>query len=191
MRQMRKIGVVVTTLALALIVNIVADTPFAVAETIREATPIGETVATNISAFGAGASEYGANTLYDVKITLLSVIRGDKAWNLIQVANAFNKPPEAKLEYILARIRIACNSIGAPDIPYTVQPDNFKVYDTTNHAYEPPAVLAPEPALVGKVFHSGDVHEGWIPFLVAKDHNRPYIFYFGGLWFQLFESRNL
>ncbi|MFC1534738.1 hypothetical protein ACFL7M_15400 [Thermodesulfobacteriota bacterium] len=187
MRQRIRLGVIMAVLAL--IVNFVADTPFAFAKNSRDATPVGTTATGTIDVWGAGASEYGDNALYDVKITIEDVIRGERAWELIRVANASNPPPEEGFEYVLARMRIACVVKRASgNLSYKVKPDNFNVYDTNNHPYPFPAVLPPEPALIGMVFYSGDVHEGWIPFQVAKGHDRPLMFFFGGLWFQLFDQ---
>ena len=176
-------------LSLVLVVSIVTYPPFAAAVNESEAIQVGKTVTARIVDWNpTGSSEYGTNTTYDVRITLLSVIRGNKAWDLIQAASETNRPPEAGFEYLLVRIRIACDAMGDSAIPYKVKPDVFKVYDTTNHGYASPAVLPPELALIGRVFRSNDVREGWIPFLVAKDHKRLFMFFSGGLWFQLFDQ---
>jgi hypothetical protein len=179
--------IIISILALALSMNVVVGTKSAMADTLRKGTPVGTTVSGKIDEWDlAGSSGYGTNTIYDVRLTVLRVVRGYEAWNLIQKASETNKPPETGFEYILAHIRIAFNAAENKVSPYTLKPEVFKVYDTSDHAYACPNVLPPKPALIGKVFYPGDSSEGWVPFLVSKEHERPFMFFTGGLWFQLF-----
>jgi len=154
---------------------------------IRRAIPVGTTASGTIEIQGPGASEYGSSALYNVKISVEDLFRGEQAWVLIRAADPANPPPREGFEYLLARVRVACSAqSGSSSILYTVKSDNFKVYDANGEAYVLPEVTAPEPALIGKIFHSGDIAESWIAFSVAKNHSRPLMFFFGGIWFQLF-----
>jgi hypothetical protein len=187
-QKIKKIVVIVLLLPLAIIVNNITDQPLRAAEILREAIPAGTTAASQIDLWDlAGPSEYGTNIVYGVKITLLSVIRGRNVLDFIQAVNKSHEPLEAGFEYLLARVKIACDEKGNSTLPYKVKPDDFKVYDTANLAYVSPVVLPPDQSLIGSEIYPGDVREGWIPFLVAKDHKRPLMFFSGGLWFQLFD----
>jgi hypothetical protein len=122
-----------------------------------------------------------------VKISVDDVFRGEQAWALIKTADPANPPPEEGFEYLLARIRVACIAqSGSSSIFYTVESNDFKVYDPDGEAYIFPDVATPEPALIGKTLYPGDIAEGWITFSVAKNHPHPLMFFFGGIWFQLF-----
>jgi hypothetical protein len=187
-RKIKKIIVIMLLLPLAIIVNSINEPSFGAAEIQRETIPTGATAASQIDVWDlSGQSEYGTNTVYDVKITLLSVIRGKKALDFIQTENNPHEPLVAGFEYLLARIKIACDVKGDSFLPYKVKQDDFKVYDTAGHAYLSPAVLPPDQSLIDMKINPGDVREGWIPFLVARDHKRPLMFFSGGLWFQLFD----
>ena len=188
MSQKIKKIVVTVLLPLAIIVNSIADPSFGLAEILRDVIPVGATAVSQIDVWDlAGPSEYGTNAVYDVKITLLSVVRGHKALDFIQTLNNPHVPLEPGFEYLLAHIKIACDAKGDTTLPYKVKPDDFKVYDTANHAYVSPDVLLPDQSLIGSEIYPGDVREGWIPFLVAGDHDQPLMFFSGGLWFQLFD----
>ena len=153
----------------------------------REAAPIDETVSGTIRVWGTGASEYGEEELYDVKITILEVLHGKEAWERLKSAGTSNKPANDGFKYILAHIRFEYYARGMPgNKSYTIKEDDFKIYSKDNQAYEAPTVLPPKPGLIGRVFRSGDSYEGWVPFLVEKEDKKPLMFFSGGLWFQLF-----
>ena len=157
------------------------------ASIIREAAPIYETVSGMIRVWGTGASEYGEEELYDVKITILEVLHGKEAWERLKSAGTSNKPAKDGFKYILAHIRFEYYARGMPgNKSYTIKEDDFKIYSKDNQAYEAPPVLPPKPGLIGRLFRSGDSYEGWVPFLVEKEDKKPLMFFSGGLWFQLF-----
>jgi len=179
------IALILTLLVFTL--GAVSATPIAFSAITRNANSIGTTVSGMINLWGAGASEYGVEELYDVKITILEVLRGNEAWARLQEASASNKPAKDGYEYILARIRFEFYSKGTPgNKVYTMKRDDFKVYSKDNQAYEAPSVWPPKPELIGKIFRSGDSYEGWVPFLVAQEDEKPLMFFFGGIWFELF-----
>ncbi len=149
------------------------------------ATPIGSTVSCTIDVEGVGPSEYGQHELHDMKVTVLEVVRGEKAWELIRAADAFNKSPDAGFEYLLARIRLEYSMQGSQGgMPYTLNQGCFKLYSAENKEYAVPSIAAPQPQLIGKVFYSGSSYEGWVPF-VAATNDKPFLFYTSGsIWFQ-------
>lgn len=170
-------------------INCVLDLSSVSGETTRKGAMIGEQLSGTINVWGAGASEYGDEEVYDVKITILEVLRGEEAWTRLQAVDSSNVRPRDGLEYILAHIRFEYFAKTSPgNKSYTIKQDDFKVYSEENRAYEPPKVSSPQPELIGKRFRSGDSHEGWITFLTATDNEKPFVFFIGGMWFQLFGS---
>ena len=47
----------------------------------------------------------GGDELYDVRITVKDVVRGEKAWELVKSASGSNRSAGSGLEYVLARVR--------------------------------------------------------------------------------------
>ena len=151
----------------------------------RSAMPIGTTVSCTIDVEGAGFSEYGQHELHDVKVTVLEVVRGNAAWELIRAADASNRPPNKGFDYILVRIRFEYSRQGSQgDMPYTLNQGCFRLYSADNREYAVPSIAPPQPGLIGKVFYPGSSYEGWVPFMAATNDN-PFLFYTSGsVWFQ-------
>jgi hypothetical protein len=178
-------GLVFSLIVLAL--SAVPAVPISSSAITRNGNPIGTKVSCMINVQGPGASEYGSEELYNVKITVREVVRGKEAWARLQAASPSNKPAEDGYEYVLAHILFEFYSKGAPgNKAYTIKQDDFKVYSENNQAYEAPSLRPPKPELIGQVFRSGDSHEGWVPLLVAQKEEKPHMFFFGGVWFELY-----
>ena len=152
----------------------------------RIAAPIGNTVLCTIDVEGTGPSEYGQHELHDVKITVLEVVRGNKAWEFIQAADASNRSPDSGFDYLLARIRFEYSEQGSQgSMPYTLNQDCFELYSSDNKEYAIPSIKSVRPELIGREFYPGSSYEGWVPF-VAAINDKPILFYpQGGVWFQL------
>ena len=138
---------------------------------------------------------YTSHELYDMKITLLEVIRGEEAWKRIKDAGNSNKPPAPDKEYILARIRFEYYARGTPGLCiHQLDPDQFVAYSANGDDYKAASVVPPKPNM-RKELKSGESHEGWIVFEVAKEDKEPLMNYSadaggavqhgGGKWFLL------
>jgi hypothetical protein len=156
--------------------------------TTPNAAPVGTTLEgimviwVNLEAPG-----YGNMESYNVKVTILEIVRGEKAWEQIKAADTSNKPPNAGFEYILARIRFGYYAKGSGNTPYTMKPGDFTALSADKRGYEIPSTVPPKPELIGRVFSPGDSYEGWVPFLVAKNDNKPLMLYAPVvMWFQLY-----
>jgi hypothetical protein len=151
----------------------------------RIAVPIGATVSCTIDVEGVGPSEYGQHELHDVKITVLEVVRGNKAWELIRAADASNRPLDKGFDYLLARIRFEYSMQGSQgNMPYTLNQGCFILYSADNKEYAAPSIASPKPELIGRDFYSGSSYEGWVPFMAAAN-DKPLLFYTpGSVWFQ-------
>jgi hypothetical protein len=139
---------------------------------------------------------YTSHELYDMKITLLEVIRGEQAWKRLQAASSSNKPADPGTEYLLARIRYEYSARGVPGTcVLQLTPEEFTAYSASGEGYKAVSVVSPRPEL-RKGLKSGDSFEGWVVFAVAKTDKAPLMFYSaadsggavqhgGGKWFLL------
>ncbi|MBN1848418.1 MAG: hypothetical protein JW932_07520 [Deltaproteobacteria bacterium] len=185
MRNSLVIKLILTTWVLALGTISTVSNSSSVAT--RQVIPVGMPVKTTIHVFGTGASEYGIEEPYDVKITVLKILRGTQAWEMIQDAEVSNKPPSKGFDYILALVGFEYDAKSMPgNKPFIIKQDDFKAYSMDNRTYQSPFVSLPAPPLIGKVLRPGDSHEGWVAFSVAQEDEEPLMFFRGGIWFKLF-----
>ena len=142
---------------------------------------------------GAG---YTSHELYDTKITVLEIVRGEKAWERVKEASLSNEPPKGGFEYILARIRFEYFARGFPgECSHELRPEQFTAVSANGKEYKALSVVPPKPELSGRL-HSGDSLEGWVAFLVAQEDSKTLmtftadvggaILHGGGVWFQLY-----
>ena len=132
---------------------------------------------------------------YDAKITLLEIVRGQRAWDLIKQASPSNKPPIEGSEYVVARIRFEYSAKGVPgDKAWELTLGQFTALSSEGKQYETPSLVLPKPELSGKL-RSGDSIEGWRAFQVIREDAKPLMCFDpasgGGMvrgkvvWFQL------
>jgi hypothetical protein len=180
--------------ALVLIVTGRAEAPAAIqtGSSPLDPAPIGKTVA-GIIECGRG---YTSHELYDMKITLLEVVRGEEAWKRIKDASASNKPAPAGSEYVLARVRFEFFARGTPGLCiHELNPGQFMAYSADGADYKSPSVVPPKPEMHHSL-HSGESWEGWAAFLVPQQDKKPLMSYSadagaailhgGGRWFALY-----
>lgn len=153
--------------------------------------PVGVTVS-GIIECGEG---YTSHELYDMKITLLEVIRGDQAWKRLEAISSSNKPAEPGAEYLLARVKYEYSARGVPGLcVHPLAPEEFTAYSANGEDYKAVSVVSPKPEL-RKGLKSGESFEGWVVFAVAQEDKAPLMFYSadsggavqhgGGKWFLL------
>jgi len=140
------------------------------------AAPAGTTL-TDIVECGEG---YTSHELYDMKIALLEVIRGEEAWKRIRAASAANKAAESGSEYILARIRFEYQARTIPGLcAHPLIAEQFTAYSASGEDYRPVSIVPPKPEL-RKELKSGESFEGWIVFMVAQQDKDPLMSYSAG-----------
>jgi hypothetical protein len=134
---------------------------------------------------------------YDVKVTLLQVVRGKEAWERIQTASTSNKPAKAGFDYVLARIRFELKANVSPgDKSFALgMPLQLIAMSADGKEYESVPVIPPKPELSGALRAGGSV-EGWVAFVVEQKDSKPLMAFdpaSGGatlrgkvLWFQLY-----
>jgi hypothetical protein len=139
---------------------------------------------------------YTSHELYNVKITLLDVIRGDNAWKRLRKASDTNKPAESGFEYILARVKFEYYARGKPGLCiHKLTPEQFTACSTEGADYPAADVILPQPEMQGDL-RSGDFIEGWVAFLVPITVRKPLLYYSadaggavlhgGSMWFKLY-----
>jgi hypothetical protein len=148
---------------------------------------------------GFGDQYLGGDELYDTRITVLQVVRGEKAWDIVKAASASNKPPGAGFEYLLARIRFEFSARTSPShYRYTIEEGQFTATSSDGKEYEVPSLAeAPKPRLKDTLA-PGSALEGWIAFRVPRSVHKPLMIFQedvgsvshrgGGAWFRLYES---
>ncbi len=129
---------------------------------------------------------------YEAKLTVLEVIRGTDAWNLLIDANMFNSLPKEDHEYILAKIKFEYLSGPNIDTSYDVSTYSFNIISSGGKEYEVPLAVEPEPAIDASLY-PGAFHEGWAAYEVAVEDSQPLLAFGrdyqgqGGIWFKLYE----
>ena len=139
---------------------------------ILDPYPVG-TSATGTITFGDAYST--AIEAYDAKITMIEVIRGGRAWDLLRKQDASNKEPDSGFEYVLARVKFEFLAKGKPgDNVYDLRGDQFVAFSSDGSTeYAAANVVMATPRLAGTL-HSGDSVEGWVAFIVARDDPKPF-----------------
>jgi len=173
---------------LLLVIDLTAGTGTAVAGSTRDAVPIGEVVAVKFQVIAEGPTEYGIPVIIQARLSVLEVLRGAPAWELLQTTDPTNVPPVAGFEYLLIRVRISGEGSGTTRTPYQVQAEHFRIFDAANQPYPTPAVRLPRPSLIDARIYPNDISEGWLVFLIDRNDQHPELFFFSGQWFQIMEK---
>ena len=148
----------------------------------EEAIPIGKSVTTQINC----SKRAGGIEVYDATITLLKVVRGQEAWNLIKKADTANKTPDPGKEYVLASIGFKMIARGAPgDQDFDLdRPLQFVAFSGDFEEYDSPSLVLPEPAL-RRTVTANEYAEGWVALEVNKKDKKPLMMFdpsSGGAW---------
>lgn len=116
----------------------------------------------------------GGDELYDVKITIAEVLRGDRALQMVRAAGDTNAAPGAGMEYLLARVRFEFAARAQPHhYDYTLEPAQFSATSASGRAYGAAGLgTAVKPELRG-VLRPGDSAEGWVAFVVPRSDHTP------------------
>jgi len=139
---------------------------------------------------------YTTHELYDMKITLLEVIRGEDAWERLKQADSGNKPCDADSDYILAKVKFEYSSRTAPgQCVHKITPEQFTACSVEGMDFPSAESSLPKPEMRGDL-KSGESLEGWVAFKVPKTEKEPLLSYSadsggailhgGGKWFKLY-----
>ncbi len=107
------------------------------------------------------------------RLTVLEVVRGPRAWNLVKRASASNPMARNGYEYLLARVRFEFEpERRSANNSYLMRENRFIALSQDGVEYDPVSIEYPKPACSGKVY-SGDSLTGWVTFLVAQEDEKP------------------
>ena len=125
----------------------------------------------------------------EAAITVLDIVRGERAWDLMKTASPSNKHPAAGMEYVAARIRFVFEAKGdLEDLSYGIRDEQFALVSESGRQYERPSIVLPKPELNGRLYR-GDSLEGWIVLLVSMDDKKPLMSFgnnYNRVWFKLY-----
>lgn len=153
-------------------------------------------VGTKLSGIIECGRGYTTHELYNIKITLLKVIRGDKTWEHLRKAGNSQKTIGPDFDYILARIKFEYYARGKPGLcVHKLTPIQFTACSVEGEDYPAADVILPKPEMQGNLT-SGDSIEGWVAFRVPKTDEKPMLYYSadsgkavlhgGNIWFKLY-----
>lgn len=140
---------------------------------------------------------YTSHELYDMKITLMEVIRGTEAWKRLQNASNENNPPQKGFEYVLARVRFEYYARGKPGLCiHKLLPGQFIACSSDGEEYPPATIVKlPEPGIAAHM-KAGETMEGWVAFMIPESDKTPLLYYTadagkavihgGNMWFKLY-----
>jgi hypothetical protein len=122
-------------------------------------------------------------------ITVLDIVRGVKAWDLVKAASPSNKYPDAGMEYVAVRIKFSFGAKGSSgDRSYGIRDEQFALVSESGRQYERPSIVLPKPELSGRLY-PGESLEGWIVLLVSMDDKKPLMSFgnnYNRVWFKLY-----
>ena len=115
------------------------------------------------------------SNIYDITITVLETVRGQKAVAMLQKANKENKKPPQGFDYLLVRVRFEMKGRAVSDtLSFGLGTEPLQWVALTSDLMEYPqiSVTLPQPALIGSI-KSGDSVEGWVAFAVDQKESGP------------------
>ena len=143
--------------------------------------PVGTAAEITIS---TGDAYGGAVERHRATVTVLEVLRGEKAWTRIHKASPSNPQPPTDSEYVLASVRFEFEPGKlSGNNSYLLRESKFTAYSRDGRAYDPVSIVCPKPNFNGKVY-SGESLTGWIAFLVARNDKKPTVSFNNALRFQ-------
>jgi hypothetical protein len=111
---------------------------------------------------------------YEMRITVVKVLRGAPAEELVKSASARNPAPAKGYEYLAARVRFELSARVSPATnSYALDASQFSSIAATGAAYPAPNLVAqPKPSLHATL-RSGDSIEAWVVLLVPPADRTP------------------
>ena len=108
----------------------------------------------------------------DWELTLLEIVRGEAAMQMLLEANQFNDPPGKGMEYVLVRVRARYIGVASADEAVMIDSLDFKALpagssDPKADLIVAPSAVEPEPVIDAYLFPGG-VSEGWATIEVPK-----------------------
>jgi hypothetical protein len=116
----------------------------------------------------------GGDELYDARITVTEIVRGEKAWQMVTAASPTNTSPPAAMEYLLARVKFEFSARVRPEhYTYTLNPAQFSAMSSASAPYAKATLAASVQPELRATLRSGDSADAWVAFLVPRGDHTP------------------
>jgi hypothetical protein len=102
------------------------------------------------------------------EVTLVEVVRGADAADLVQAVNALNPEAPAGMEYVALKLRARLIDQQEPDLIRHIDSAFLEIIDAQNVTYGRPLVVPPAPIFAADLFPGGTV-EGWVVLSMPTD----------------------
>ena len=145
--------------------------------------PIGWPV--RVSGRNLGGNE---DTVHEIQT--LAVIRGERAFEILQLVNRFNPEPAEGFEYVLVLVRGRYVK-GPVDATDYFSYEDFRTISGEGLSYITPFFLWPAQPILASIMYPGGVAQGWTTWQVATDDPNPLLTFGldlswrGTAWFSL------
>ena len=132
----------------------------------------------------------GGNDATIHEIQTLAVVRGERAFEVLQTVNRFNPEPAEGMEYVLVFIR-ARYAKGPVDATDFFSYEDFRTISGEGLSYVTPFFLWPAQPILASIMYPGAVVQGWTTWQVATDDPNPLLTFGldldwrGNAWFSL------
>ena len=93
------------------------------------------------------------------EVTVLEVVRGEQAWQMVQAASEYNQAPGEGLEYLLVRLHLRYTH--PEELVGMEMGSQFSTTGAAGQIYPWPAQIDPDPALETSLYPGGE-HTGWV-----------------------------
>jgi len=126
-----------------------------------------------VKSFVELGSVYPAN--YDITVTVLEVVRGKDALELLKKTGPVKEEPKAGFEYLLARVKFDMAGRGVTEnksFELGSSPLQWVAYSANIEEYDGISVPLPKPSLTG-IVRAGQAVEGWVAFAVEQKESKP------------------
>ena len=124
------------------------------------------------------------------ELQTLAVIRGERAFEILQIVNRFNPEPAEGMEYLLALVRVRYIT-GPVDATDYLSYEDFRTLSGEGLSYVTSFFLWPAQPILASIMFPGGVAQGWTTWQVATDDPNPLLTFGldlswrGTAWFSL------
>jgi len=151
-----------------------------------DATPVGVAAKANVTIGEGYVTDVES---FESAVTVLEIVRGEKAWELVKEASPSNRPPDPGMEYICARIRFEFGTKGSTgERAYAIRDEQFASVGEGGRQYERTNIVLPKPQLNGRLY-PGESLEGWVALFVSSEDKKPLMTFgnnYSRVWFKLY-----
>jgi Domain of unknown function (DUF4352) len=162
---------IATLVCVAVLIARAARMPARDADLTAHAQPLGKPLFTIVE---FGEQYETGDAPYEMRITVVKVLRGAPAAELVKSASARNPAAQKGYEYVAVRVRVELSARVSPATnSYMLDPSQFSSISADGASYPASGLVAqPKPGLRATL-RSGDSVEGWVVLLVPRANRTP------------------